>query len=165
VLEVSGHAVDRFIERWRPGVPIKEAEVELRSLAENAAPTKRRTILKDANIYLTIGESGERIPLVVRDRTVITVLPARGEAEQDFDLTPNEELINESIDTVAACRAMALSNVRDEKERLLLESRKMNAAKLIRDWHEFMASPSEAKLQKAHDLLGIPFKKNSRGKK
>ncbi len=74
-LEVTGYAVSRFVDRWRPGVPTARARAELEQLAANAAPTKDRTPRRDARIYTVTTPSGEVLHMLVRrGETVVTVL-------------------------------------------------------------------------------------------
>ena len=106
-LWVTAHAVQQFVSRWRPITPTADARRELLEIAASAKPLKRRPMSGDCTLYVAITTAGERICLCVRDGGVITVLPDRGEHDDDrVDLTPSREMIEDSNATVAACRAM-----------------------------------------------------------
>jgi hypothetical protein len=74
MLYVTDHAVERFIWHWRRGMPCLQAREYLEALVARSAGTKRRTLPRNAWIRIATTERGERIHLVVRDRTVVTVL-------------------------------------------------------------------------------------------
>jgi hypothetical protein len=77
MIRFTEHAIERFVEYWRPGMRLEEAEQTLRSLIARAARTRRNARGTDARIYLAETERGERICLVVRGGWVVTVLGRR----------------------------------------------------------------------------------------
>jgi hypothetical protein len=74
---IAEHAVDRFVEYFRPGMPYAEAERTLRALVAGAARTRRKTLPGNARIWIAHTERGERICLAVRGGLVITVIDPR----------------------------------------------------------------------------------------
>ena len=123
MIHVSHHAVERFIRRWRPGMPFAEARPILEQVAANAVPTRRRTIRRDAWIYTSLTDAGETIQLAVRDNTVVTVLDRAYEpgCTEGECLDPDGEMFAESAATREACRALVAE-----------ASRKMEATKVAR---------------------------------
>jgi hypothetical protein len=77
MIRFTQHAVDRFVEHWRPGMSCEQAEGTLRRLIASAARTKINARGGDARIHVAETERGERILLVVRGGWVVTVLPRR----------------------------------------------------------------------------------------
>jgi hypothetical protein len=77
MIRVAEHAVERFVEYFRPGMPHAEAEQMLRKLVAGAARTRRNTLPGNARVYVAHTERGERICLAVRGGIVITVLDPR----------------------------------------------------------------------------------------
>ena len=77
MIRFTQHAVDRFVEHWRPGMSCEQAEATLRRLIASAARTKINARGGDARVHVAETERGERIFLVVRRGWVVTVLPRR----------------------------------------------------------------------------------------
>ena len=77
MIRVAEHAVDRFVEYFRPGMPYAEAEKALRALVAGAARTRRNTLPGNARIWIGSTERGERVCLAVRGGVVVTVLDPR----------------------------------------------------------------------------------------
>jgi hypothetical protein len=77
MIRFTEHAIERFVEYWRPGMRLEEAEQTLRSLIARAVRTRRNARGTQARIYLAETERGERICLVVRGGWVVTVLARR----------------------------------------------------------------------------------------
>jgi hypothetical protein len=165
-LRLTSHAVERFIGRWRPGTSNKEALAELQMVAELAAPTRQRTLLGDAQLYVATTPAGERIRMAVREGTIITVLPEFGEGQDPIDLSAESEYIQESEETKAACRAMLAAEAplrakeADDRmkmgtlERLDAE-RRQNAIRVISEHRSFTRRVNPPALARAHKLLGI----------
>jgi hypothetical protein len=170
-LAMTEHAVVRYVERWRPGLSFEDARAELQSLADRAAPTRHRTVKQDARIYLGESPAGEPVPLAVRDRTVVTVLP-----RQDDPLVvglPDWDLRDDGADDRAAGRAMVRESELEaaiaarppiaiepamaapEVQELAQRSRRLNAEKVVREWRLGVPVKRRA-LRRACGLLGIP---------
>ncbi len=116
MLHVTHHAVQRFVRRWRPGMPFAEARTLLARIAASAVATRRRTLRRDAWIYTSQTDEGETIQLAVRDNTIVTVLdrsfePGCTEAEW---LDPDGEMLTQSAATRAACHAILVEAFRKE---------------------------------------------------
>jgi hypothetical protein len=124
MLYVTHHAVERFIKRWRPGTAVAEARRLLEELAAHAGPTRRRTLPRDATIYTTMTDAGERVLLAVRDGAVITVLdPEPAETARFGGVDPEDPLYADSAATRRECLAML------EAERVAERARARSAAK------------------------------------
>lgn len=115
-LGITLHALERFVERWRPGVQLDAARAELEVIVHGAGPTNRRTLgHRDAWIYVGTSAAGERVELAVRDSAVITVLPPESDRyhpKRAPDVVRDPELVADSADTVAACCAMLAQDAR-----------------------------------------------------
>jgi len=158
-LAVTYHAIQRFMECWRVGQPIEEVETELRVLATQAMPTRRRTRPGDAWIYIAHTQAGERILFAVRDSVIVTVLPR--DAEQDKRVEADIEMFEESEAERLAIRTMLDAEVREQAESHIRavdeQNRKDNARECIARWKSGKAKVSRAALARAHRLLGLPF--------
>lgn len=150
-LYVTAHAVEQLGSRYRPGSSPEENRSELEAMVRSAAPTKRRSLSGDAQLYVAISERGERITLAVRDGAVLTVLPADGEGAGLIDMTIDPSLLDESAETVAACRKMA-ETPPDQRD----VDRSRNARQLIERWHKGGHFTVKA-LRRAHDTLGLHY--------
>jgi hypothetical protein len=159
MLQLTVHAIERFMDRWRPGVPEADAREELQELARKATPTRRKTLTRNAWLYRVETEQGECICLAVRDGTIITVLPQDNEGRPLLDLTPDDDMLEESRATVAACRALVAAEapfVAEQKRLYEAEkSMKANALILIREGRAGTRKVSALALGRAYTLLGI----------
>jgi|HubBroStandDraft_4_1064222.scaffolds.fasta_scaffold54028_5 hypothetical protein len=171
-LQITRHAVEAFATRWRPHATADAAEAELAALLVDATPTRKRTLNRDAWLWIAHTAAGERVGLAVREDTVVTVLPHNGEGRALIDMTVDPDLVAESEDTVAACRRMVLeseSAAADERaqkhanrasERATRaaqaeRSRRRNAELVLLDF-EHGKSITPAALRRARDVLGKP---------
>jgi hypothetical protein len=161
-LTLTDHAIERFIARWRPGMPKDEASAELEVIAQGAAPTRKRTLVGDARLYVALSEAGERIAFAVREGVALTVLPGDGEGNDPIDRSVKPEYIEESEATRAACQAILAAEVAErateaEKERALkLEAdRRRTALCLIREWQAGVRVVKPAAVARAYTLLGL----------
>ena len=77
MIRFTQHAVQRFVEHWRPGMSCEQAEGTLVRLIASAAHTRINARGGSARIHVAETERGERIFLVVRRGWVVTVLPRR----------------------------------------------------------------------------------------
>ena len=66
MIRIAEHAVERFVEYFRPGMSYAEAEQTLRKLVASAARTRRNTLPGNARIYIGHTERGERVCVAVR---------------------------------------------------------------------------------------------------
>ena len=157
-LQLTYHAVERFIGRYRQDASYDQARAELQALVAEAAPTRRHTLPGDAQLYVTLSEAGERIGLAVRDGVVVSVLPD-GVEGQGLDLTPDEEQVEESRAMVAQCRAMVNADQHDKTLRQsdTQEARRRSAEELIRAWRWGGQQVTPKALKRAHAVLGLPF--------
>ena len=105
-LSLTAHALEQFATRYRPEATLAACEAELAEIVARAAPTKRLTLNRDAAIWLAVDDAGEPVHLVVRDRTVITVLRDSAEGRPLVDHTIDPELLDESAETRRACHDM-----------------------------------------------------------
>ena len=161
-LQLTDHAIERFVDRWRQGTPLDQAEIELRALAQKATATRRRTLTGDAQIHLIVTDAGERIPVAVRESTIITVLPADSREDPGV-VQPDYEALDDSAATVAACRAL-LADEPPRIERLVDEasqSRERAAISLIMEWRAWKTKVSIEAIKRAHETLGWPFSDRS----
>jgi hypothetical protein len=158
-LGVTHHAVQRFMKYWRVGRSLDDVETELRALAAEAVPTRRRTLPGDAWIYFAHSQSGERILLAVRDSAIVTVLAP--DVDQDKRVEADIEMFEDSEATRLAIRTMLEADAREETEsraRLADErDRKDNARACIARWKSGKVMVSRKALAKAHQILGLPF--------
>jgi hypothetical protein len=160
MLALAHHAIERFSDRFARALSWQEAEDALRRVTLAAAPTKRRTVKNDAQLYLSEYD-GEPIVLVVRDKTVITVLPAEdNELSDPMLMHVDQEMIDESEATRAACLAM----VKNDTPRRFLppndltpdEQRRISARQVVADWKNG-AHITDRALRRAHAVLGLPY--------
>lgn len=166
-LAVSHHAVERFVERWRPGLAGADARAELEALAANASPTRRRTLKGDARIYVVATPEGESIPLAVRDGLVITVLPV--DEREPGGSGPDAEALADHEAAVTAMTAAALTSepgepvldLAKEYELARLDrNRRENAEKVLRDWREGKAIRRDA-VDRACAVLDVDLPERS----
>lgn len=150
-LALTNHAVEQFCSRWRPGVPEREAEHELAELAGGARPTRKRSLGRDAQLYVATTAHGERIQMLVRDGLVITVLGA--ETRDLVDHSADIEMYEESLADREAAKAAAL--LPDPPP--IPEDRRSNAIRLIREVRAGERHVGAAALARAHNLLGIGY--------
>lgn len=157
-LALTRHAVDQFIRRWRSDVPREDARVELTLLVSQATPTRRLTILGDARLYVTLTPAGELISLAVRDDTVVTVLPQDAESTRDEGVDP--ELLDESRETVAACRAMLAedhqNSLASPQPAAPDDPRFLNAVRLLLEWRRGRHYRKRT-VRRAYEAVGVPF--------
>lgn len=106
MMPLTDHAVARYRERWRPQLDPAAARAELEALVATAGPTKRKTLTRDAQVWVATTPQGERVALAVRGGVVITVLAADADEAGLQDMTPDADLLAESEATRAACLAM-----------------------------------------------------------
>lgn len=160
-LHLTHHAVERFIGRYRHDASYEQALAELQGLVAEAAPTKRRTLTGDAQLYVTLSEAGERIGLAVREGVVVSVLPEGSEGQGLSDMTPDQERLEESRAMVAECRALAKVDDEPPPERQggggTQEARRRSAEELIRAWRWGGQTFTPKALKRAHAVLGLPF--------
>ena len=103
MLHLTHHAVERFIKHWRRGMPWLEARECLEDLAAHSAPLKRRSRPGDAWLRIATTERGERIPLVVRGRIILTVLaPGCRDARKLGIVAEGERTTLESVEAARA---------------------------------------------------------------
>jgi hypothetical protein len=163
-LYLTDHAVEQYVGRHRPNLGIDDARMELETIVQQAAPTKRRTLPGDAWIYLARTETGEAVVLAVRDGTVITVLPSDAVTSHDpTRLAPTAEQMEESQSTVAACRAMLDADPKvppaspvEIRAAAIEASKRTNAEALLRAWRAGRHYSTKA-LQRAHERLGLTY--------
>jgi hypothetical protein len=111
MLDVTHHAVERFIKYWRRGMPWLEARECLEALAARSSRTKRKT-RRDADLRIATTERGERIPLVVRGRTVVTVLEAGCRDARSLGIVVEQQ--RTTLESVEAERARLAERVESE---------------------------------------------------
>ena len=144
MLLVTHHAVDRFIKHWRPGMPWLEARECLEALAARSSRSKRK-IRRDAGLRIATTERGERIPLIVRGRTVVTVLsPGRRDVRM--------------LGVVAEQHRVALEAVEAERarlaERVESECARRKAEAIVAAWTDGAVVRPKA-LRRARNVLGV----------
>lgn len=163
-LQLTYHAVERFMGRYRQQASYDQARAELQALVAEAAPTKRNTLPGDAQLYVTLTEAGERIGLAVREGVVISVLPHGCDGEGLLDLTPDQEQVEESRAMVAECRAMVNADLHDKdvQQTDMQEARRRSAEELIRAWRWEGRHVTPKALRRAHSVLGLPFEEGCR---
>jgi hypothetical protein len=148
VLAVSDHAVQRFIQRWHPGMPFAEARAVLKDLVSRAAPTRRKTLPGDAWIYTVHTEDGERIVLAVRNNVVVTVLDADTDEAVAFRHSLEDKaMLIEALDEHHARRAAQLAT-----ERAMAQRR--SAERTIAEW-KAGASFSAKVIERARRVLSL----------
>jgi hypothetical protein len=152
---VTDHAVERFIQRWRPGTPIAEARAYLEELAARAAATKRRTLVGDARVYTVMTDDGEHIELAVRDNVVVTVLDANArEAAAAKRIPEDQASFIEARDEEEALKAARLAMER-------AKAQQVSAERTIAEW-KAGASVSKKVLERARTVLGLHDQQLSR---
>jgi hypothetical protein len=145
MLHVTHHAVERFIKYWRRGMPWLEARECLEALAARSSRSKRKT-RRDAGLRIATTEKGERIPLVVRDRTVVTVLaPGSRDAKMLGIVVDNHRTTLESVEAERA----RLS------ERVETECATRKAEAIVDAWWRGAVVRPKA-LRRARRVLGLP---------
>jgi hypothetical protein len=148
VLKVTDHAVERFIQRWRPGMPFAEGRARLEELVARAAATRRKTLLRDARVYTVLTDAGERIEMAVRDGVVVTVLDAESDEARSARC--------ESEDQAALIDARDDEEARKAAKRAVesAAARKRASEHTIADW-KAGASFSKKALQRAREVLQL----------
>jgi hypothetical protein len=94
------------MKRWRFSGSWIEARDCLESLVAHAVPTRRRTLLGDADVYSTMTDAGDRIHLAVRDHCVVTVFGPFQYGQRRSSGINYEELRADSEATRRECWAM-----------------------------------------------------------
>lgn len=174
-LPLSGHSIERFIDRYRPEATAAEARAELQEIANGAAPTRRLTVKGDARVYVGTSRLGERVPLAVRDGVVVTVIPETGEGGNLIDMSADMDMMLESELDRRDCQRMAQAlrgqmaqalrgqvevevkaqaKLALEQERV--EQRKRAAVELLEDWKAGEPCSPRA-VWKAHGVLGLKY--------
>ena len=149
MLNITRHAVDRFIEHWREGVDRRAAVASLEVLVARSVATPCRTRRNDAWIYLTQSDMGEWIPLAVRDDTVVTVLDKRVSGSVDAARMYAEHHASlRAIEEQSARLAAWVETERAEQDRL-------KAAHIVAAWKAGRPVRSKA-LRRAKGVLGLP---------
>lgn len=74
MLQITKHAVDRFIQHWRSDLQETEGRELLTRLVARSRATDIKTLPGNAWIHVAVTDHGEHVCLVVRDGTVVTVL-------------------------------------------------------------------------------------------
>ncbi len=171
---VTDHAVERFIQRWRPSLSVAEARRELETLVEHAVPTRQKTLPGDAWLYTTMSPAGERILLAVRDGIVLTVLdPRTGDGKgQDLGIDPSDPMLLESASVREQCAAILRQDVVAQEKALrlaraaertardakiaadVLLSRRRGAEETIAAW-KTGAKVKPSTLKRARDVLAL----------
>jgi hypothetical protein len=119
VPKITKHALERYLEHWKPQGTPEQVRAELIALATDAAPTKQKTLLGDAFVWRAARADGQIIPLAVRrhprgDLIVVTVL--RPGAYEDstvhmgVDLDLDRELLEQREADLAYMHAMTRAN-------------------------------------------------------
>jgi hypothetical protein len=159
VLNLTHHAIEQFIARWRPDANQKQAEEELREMLRFATPCRRtRLVTGNALLYRTLSEEGEHIFFAVREAAVITVLPPRNGRDELIDLTPDPAMVDESDATVAACRAIVEGEGGGQPEPRFSEAemtRRLNARALLNEVEIGRRRASSAAIKRAKIVLGL----------
>lgn len=91
MIRTAEHAVERFVEYFRPGMSFAEAQEELRRLVAAAARTRRNTLPGNARIYIGHTERGERICIALPSSTTSRLSACEKPTSQvslDSHLTP-----------------------------------------------------------------------------
>jgi hypothetical protein len=115
-LFVTNHAVERFVERWRPRLTFAQARAELEGLANRSTRLRRRAVRKDADLFTVSTEIGESLFMPVRQGVVLTVF---GDPVQTEDDVPPAS----DPDPLLALEAAAARDRWREAERLLADWR------------------------------------------
>jgi hypothetical protein len=151
MLHVTHHAVERFIKYWRRGMPWLEARECLEALAARSSRSKRKT-RRDAGLRIATTERGERIPLVVRGRTVVTVLAPGCRAARMLGIVAEQH--RTTLESVEAERARLA-------ERVESECAKRKAEAIVSAWDDGAVVRPKA-LRRARDVLGMGTSPNDR---
>lgn len=159
MMPLTDHAVARYRERWRPQLDPAAARAELEALVATAGPTKRKTLTRDAQVWVATTPQGERVALAVRGGVVITVLAADADEAGLQDMTPDADLLAESEATRAACLAMlgpqgqAERAERDARNAEVLERQRTEAERVL-SLHAAGKAVDPRSLRRARRLLG-----------
>lgn len=87
-MTVSTHAIERYVERYAPGLSAEEAAAELRALAERARPQRRG--YRGATVCTAERADGRTVVLVVRGGSIRTVLREAGQGDGEVVPSPEE---------------------------------------------------------------------------
>ncbi len=145
---LTEHAVQRYATRIRPELSPEDARAELEHLAREAVPTRRRTLNGDAQVYVARRHDGDNVSMVVRDDVVVTVLAPGSYENVELD-SVDPSLLDESAETIAACRAMI---AQDESKPQV--DRERSARQLLDRWAAGTDYTIRA-LRRAHETLGL----------
>lgn len=150
---VTSHALEQFVSRWRPALTSAEARPELEAIVAGSRPTRQRTLVGNAQLWVGLSSHGERILMAVRHGTVLTVLDRHAEFGNLRDLAADSDLAEQSRQTVAACHAMLGE---DQAERQRAEDRARCARVTLRRHAEGDTSVTPRALARARLALGLP---------
>jgi hypothetical protein len=146
MLNITRHAVDRFVEHWREGMDRRAAVASLEVLVARSIATPCRTKKGDAWVYMTQSELGEWIPLAVRDEAVVTVLDRRAGASMDGPRMYAEH--HASLRAIEEQRTRLAAWVETERA----EQDRLKAAQIVAAWKAGHSVRSKA-LRRAKRLL------------
>ena len=153
---LTEHAIERFVQHWRPGTGYHEAAWTLRSLVASAVGTRRKALGTPARIHLAHTERGERIPLVVRDRCVVTVLSSRTDESRGPAGTVRNENAASHI-SLARQRANLMARLFDDG----IAAQRDKAESILASWRA--GRPVARKtLRRVADVLGLPVEQLAR---
>ena len=167
-LNVTQHAIERFNQRWRPHLTQEEAGQELALLALVAVRTRRKTLARDATVWLAQAQDGCCVGLAVRDETIVTVLAPGTERIELPDYGADLELYEESQAAMARTRAM-VAKEEAEKEKKTKQQEKAAKQKgstqksridCAREILENLGKGiryREGAIRRAHEALGLPY--------
>lgn len=148
MLQISHHAIEQFLYRWRPDFTYEAAAQLLGQLVARGAPTRRNTTKEDSKLFVTVTDQGEHIWMAVRDHTVVTVFDKRHVDSRGMRrVLGNQEETLLAIDEQRAIASARAATARAREDRL-------SAERIVSEWKRGADFPDKV-LKRARAILGL----------